>query len=267
MCGRLNVSSDPVARVFIVLTGAGYPGVDQHNVAPTETVWVITERADVDVPSPDDDQSDVCKLNARAAFPGIARPMRWWLVPHWSDDSRPKYAMFNARAESLQTSRAFRGAFERRRCIVPVDGFYEWLREGTRKLPQHVQSADGEALLLAGVWDRWVRDEQVIESFAVVTTDVHANLKFLHNRQPVLLAAADALLWLDAHTATQALQELLTPALPTDLQVTPVSDYVNNARHKGPECLTAAGNPQFVACALRALPSLRGPSLLGPPLR
>ncbi len=260
MCGRLNVSSDPVARVFIVLTGAGYPGVDGHNIAPTETVWVITEQPGGATPGerhPEAGASRLQDANAAGdaepptAFPGHARPMRWWLVPYWSPDSKPRYAMFNARAETLQSSRAFRGAFERRRCIVPVDGFYEWLRDGARKLPQHVQSADGDALMLAGVWDRWVRDDEVLTSFALITTDVHPNLAFLHNRQPLLLAQSEARLWLDSGAAMPALQALLLPALPIDLQVTPVSEYVNNARHKGPECLVAAGNPQFVPRAPR----------------
>ena len=260
MCGRLNVSSDPVARVFIVLTGAGYPGADGHNIAPTETVWVITEQPRAATsPESVSEPGESARKDANVAddaptpatFPGYARPMRWWLVPYWSPDNKPKYAMFNARAETLQSSRAFRGAFERRRCVVPVDGFYEWLRDGSRKLPQHVQSADGEALMLAGIWDRWVRDDQVLTSFALITTDVHPNLAFLHNRQPLLLADSEARLWLDSATTMPALQELLLPALPVDLQVTPVSEYVNNARHKGPECLIAAGNPQFVPRAPR----------------
>ena len=261
MCGRLNVSSDPVARVFIVLTGAGYPGADAHNIAPTETVWVIAEQPGESQPGQLQHDSDVLAVqdanapgqaaDPLAVFPGAARPMRWWLVPYWSPDSKPKYAMFNARAESLHNSRAFRGAFERRRCIVPVDGFYEWLREGSRKLPQHVQSADGDALMLGGVWDRWVRDDQVLESFALITTDAHPNLAFLHNRQPLFLTQPDATLWLNSDTALPALQALLQPALPVDLQVTPVSEHVNNARHKDARCIVATGNPQFVPRAAR----------------
>ncbi len=251
MCGRLNVTEDPLARVFVLLTGAGYPGETDHNVPPTETVWVVVERQAVPLARMTA-EGELSHVDAEA-HPGLARPMRWWLLPHWSDDEKPRYAMFNARAENLDRSRAFRGAFERRRCVVPVTGFYEWLREGKRKLPQQVETASGDALLLAGVWERWSRNDTVIESFAIVTTAVHPDLAFLHDRQPLLLDVGEAARWLSSATPRDALDALLAPALPVALQVTPVSEYVNNARHKGDECVVPAGNPQFIAAAPRPL--------------
>lgn len=251
MCGRLNVTSDPLARIFVLLTGEGYPGGTDHNVAPTETVWVVVEPPAQPRARMAEDGT-LTQVDAQA-HPGLARPMRWWLVPYWSDDEKPKYAMFNARADNLEKSRAFRGPFERRRCVVPVTGFYEWLREGKRKLPQHVQAADGEALLLAGVWDRWARGDSVVESFAIVTTAVHPELAFLHDRQPVLLDADEARRWIASSTPKEDLRALLDPALPVALQVTPVSEYVNNARHKGDDCAIATGNPQFLPAAPRLL--------------
>ena len=251
MCGRLNVTEDPLARVFVLLTGAGYPGTTEHNVAPTETVWVVTERG-AELRARMSDAGTLAHVDV-AEHPGLARPMRWWLVPHWAADDKPSYAMFNARAETLERSRAFRGAFERRRCVVPVTGFYEWLREGKRRLPQHVEAADGDALLLAGVWERWTHGDAVLESFAIVTTAVHPDLAFLHDRQPVLLDVEEARLWLASSTARAVLAELLAPALPVPLQVTPVSEYVNNARHKGEDCIVATGNPQFLPASPRHL--------------
>lgn len=242
MCGRLNVIADPLARVFVWLTGAGYPGETAHNVAPTQTVWVVAApRLRVRAPDAEDEPFQ----------PGLARPMRWWLLPRWAKDAKPGYAMFNARAESIDSSRAFGDAFLRRRCIVPISGFYEWIREGKRRLPQHVLAADGEALLLAGVWEHWSRGNESIDSFAIVTTAVHEQLAFLHDRQPLMFSATDALDWLAPETPQEKLQALLAPALPVDLTVVPVSEYVNNARHGGAECLDPTGNPRFIPAAPR----------------
>ena len=251
MCGRLNVTEDPLARVFVLLTGAGFPGETDHNVAPTQTVWVVTEQAAESRMRMSG--SGALERTEVATHPGLARPMRWWLVPHWAADDKPAYAMFNARAETLGRSRAFRGAFERRRCVVPVAGFYEWLRDGKRRLPQHVEAASGDALLLGGVWERWTHGDAVLESFAIVTTAVHPDLAFLHDRQPLLLDPDEARQWLSSATGREALEALLAPALPVPLQVTPVSEYVNNARHKGEGCVVATGNPQYLQASPRHL--------------
>ena len=109
MCGRFNMTADPLARLFMALVGEAFPGGDRLNVAPTETVPLI------------------------AAENGGARlaEMRWWLVPHWSKAADVKYATFNARSEKMATSTAFRSPFLRRRCVVPVSGFYEWVKDVT----------------------------------------------------------------------------------------------------------------------------------------
>ena len=241
MCGRLNVHADPLARVFVLLTGQPFPGESSPNVAPTEQAWVITP--------PGSGREAAEDVVAPHRADAIARPMRWWLVPYWSSDPKPRYSMFNARSDALRSSRAFRGAFERRRCLVPVTGFYEWIKEGTRRLPQHVTAADGGALLLAGIWEHWHSDTQAIDSFALVTTDVNPALAFLHDRQPAMLDIASGLRWIDRATGAHEAFALLNSELPVDLAVTPVSEYVNNPRHKGEECTVALGNPRFVAAS------------------
>ncbi len=224
MCGRFNMTADPLTRLFMALAGRELPDGDRWNVAPTEDVPVVR----------DADGRDVAV-------------MRWWLVPHWSKEPSTKYAMFNARAESIERSNAFRGPFARRRCVVPISGFYEWRREGGRKLPHYVRPLDDDGLLLAGLWDRWEGEVDgepgALESFTIVTTDVHEKLAFLHDRQPALLDRDAAEAWLDPQTPRERLKAMLVPSLPTTMEVVPVSTWVNNARHKDPRCVEPAGEP------------------------
>lgn len=213
MCGRFNMTADPLTRLFMAMVGQPYPGPDRLNMAPTEFVPVVA---------------------AEAGERHLAE-MRWWLVPHWAKEPSTRYAMFNARAEGLTRSPAFRGPFARRRAVLPVSGFYEWLRTDGRKVPHYVHAADG--LLLAALWDRW----EDLESFTLVTTAAHPALAWLHDRQPVILDGSGAEHWLAADTDSETLRSLCEPALPVPLDVAPVDQRVSNARFKGPECLQPAG--------------------------
>jgi putative SOS response-associated peptidase YedK len=221
MCGRLNVSSGPLTLLFMDMVSQPYPGTDRHNVAPTEDVTVLraTEQGEL-----------------RAAS------LRWWLTPYWLKQPSTRYSMFNAKCETLATSRAFAEPFARRRCLVPIAGFYEWTRIGDRKLPYYIRAQADDGLLLAGIWDRWRGADRVVDSFAVVTTDAHPSLAFVHSRQPVLLSRDDGRRWIDRDADTATLTgELLLPRLPVPLSVVPVSTYVNNARNEGPRCIEPAG--------------------------
>lgn len=218
MCGRINVSSDPLAELYLELLEQAFPAEDRYNVAPTEQVTVIRESRDAD-----------------AAW--VARDMRWWLTPYWSKEVSTRYSMFNAKSETLETSRAYREPFRRRRCVVPVSGFYEWVKEGERKLPYYIRPASGDGLLLAGIWDRWRGPDQVVESFAIITTAVNDKLAFVHNRQPVMLSRDQLGAWLSGETEPAALHGLLGSNLPVALSAVPVSTYVSNSRNEGPRCI------------------------------
>lgn len=234
MCGRFNVESDPLSRLLLELVRLRHPGPDNPNAAPTETIVVL--RLD------------------DAGEPELV-PMRWWLTPHWAKEAGTRYAMFNARSESVERSRAFREPFRRRRCVVPVSGFYEWQRtaqaasDGSRKVPFYIRPHDDPGMLLAGIWDRWRNpdDGELLESFAILTTDASPGLEFVHNRQPVMLSFAGARRWLDPEASPEALKSLLAPGIPADLDAVPVSSYVNNARHKDSRCTEPVADPVAVA--------------------
>jgi len=227
MCGRFNITSDPLAQLLMELVGLPHPGPDNYNTAPTEQVPVLRLGADGE--------------------PEIVS-MRWWLTPYWAKEMSTRYSMFNAKSETVGKSPAFREPARKRRCVVPVTGFYEWQRIDGQKLPFYITPSEFPGLLLAGVWDRWRNPDSgdLIESFAVLTTAAHANMEFVHKRQPVMLSLGDAHRWLDTDVTLEDLQNIMEPGLPMQLDAIPVSTFVNNARNKDPRCVEPIGAPQHI---------------------
>lgn len=234
MCGRFNVTSDPLTQLLMDLVGQEYPGQDNHNTAPTANTWIIREVQESEESA--DGSEDLKVSNAQ-----------WWLIPSWTKVRSTKYSMFNARRENLRKSPAFRGPFKQRRCAVPVTGYYEWVNRNGIRQPYYIRDAENEGLLLAGIWDRWWESrESYIDSFAIVTTAVAEDLEFLHHRQPVMLRKDEALAWMDSATEDGQLDELCDSRVPMPLSVQPVSEYVNNTRHHGPQCLEVIGDEILV---------------------
>jgi putative SOS response-associated peptidase YedK len=166
--------------------------------------------------------------------------MRWGLVPSWSTDPNTGPRPINARAESLLDRPAFADALVRRRCIVPVDGFYEWERPAGAATPQpwFLAPAGGRPLALAGLWDRWVApDGAALVSVAIVTVAANADVARLHDRMPAVLDADDVDAWLDPAPDVGGLLELLAPADEGFLELRPVSTRVNSVANDGPDLL------------------------------
>ncbi len=209
------------------LVGQPHPGPDNYNLAPTETVQVIRVNRDGD--------------------PEIV-PMRWWLTPFWAKEMTTKYAMFNAKSETAAKSAAFKEPYQRRRCVVPVTGFYEWCREHNTKIPYFITASNEPGLMLAGLWDRWVNKDagEELLSFTILTTAAHDDMKEVHNRQPVMLSMDEARRWLDPSIPTKDLEHLFASLLPVSLEAYPVSSYVNNARNKDERCVQSLGESKFM---------------------
>ena len=159
-------------------------------------------------------------------------PMRWGF-PDPRDWRRPR--PIHARAETVATSPAFRGSFRSKRCVVPVDGFYEWRRTEGRTQPFYISGADGRPLAFAGIWSRWVDRSTGLElvSCAVVTTTPNELMAPIHDRMPVVLADGAWQRWLDRAAAPDELQAMLRPA-ERELVAWPVATLVNNPRSQGP---------------------------------
>ncbi len=255
MCGRFNIISDPLTRLLLEITGMDYGVDDRFNVAPTEQIPVIAKQ---DSPHAHVDSQPVSQQGSqqgsqsgpqqgsgqgrRAAAGWDIREMRRWLVPSWVSEPTTKYSMFNARAEGLSKSRAFQQPFKSSRCIVPVSGYYEWRKASSGKVPYCITPAEQPGFPLAGLWDRWQRGDQVIESCTIITCQAHPSLAFIHPRMPVCLDLDQIDQWLDGATDADTLQQMLLPKEDISLEVIPVSTYVSNSRNKGQQCIEPIGD-------------------------
>ena len=177
----------------------------------------------------------VCRLGGDRAR-RIAR-LRWGLIPFWAKDLRIGARLINARAETAHEKPAFRSAFKSRRCLVPADGWFEWQRTGDGKAPHYLASADGSPLSFAGLWERWTKGDEPIESFTILTTEAAPALATIHPRQPAIIDPQRFDDWLSPDTPTDALLELAQAPHPGPYAVRPVSDKVNNARNDSPDVL------------------------------
>lgn len=167
--------------------------------------------------------------------------LKWGLLPAWAKDPQDTYKSINARAETVAEKPSFRSAFKHRRCLILADAFYEWQKtEDGGKQPHCIRMPDSSPFALAGLWEHWEKEGEIIESGAIITTTANAQMKPLHERMPVILAAADFDLWLDLQRKDpQDLLPLLAP-FTGELHIYPVNRAVNNPRNDDPRCLDAA---------------------------
>ena len=160
MCGRVNIIDAPLYAFFARFLNLPLQIETALNIGPTERVWALK-------------QSD-------GVFEAL--PLRWWLVPSWSNGPQSKFSMFNARAETLQSSKAYAGPFKRQRCAIPVASYLEWRGPKKERQPFSIEREDGEALVLGGLWDSWQGPDGLIQSCTIVTTAAPSPLEAYHHR-------------------------------------------------------------------------------------
>ncbi|OGA41352.1 MAG: hypothetical protein A3G24_06300 [Betaproteobacteria bacterium RIFCSPLOWO2_12_FULL_62_13] len=169
--------------------------------------------------------------------------LRWGLVPAWAKDPSIGARMINARAETVAEKSAFRSAFRRRRCLVPMSGFYEWEKVGGRKVPHFIHLLNTDVFAAAGLYEYWPGKDGVepIESYTILTTEANELIRTLHDRMPALLAENDYEAWLDpGNEKAQALEQMLKPFPAEEMRAYPISLRVNNVKNDGPELLEPA---------------------------
>jgi len=154
-------------------------------------------------------------------------PARWGLIPSWSKE--PK-GFINARSETLNEKPSFSESFERRRCLIPADGFYEWKKSGKSTQPYYFQMKDEEPFYFAGIWDEWRGDSGSTTSCAIITTTANEVLETIHDRMPVILPAYGHDAWLGSDTEPAELLSLLNPFPATAMKSHRVSQEVNAAK-------------------------------------
>ncbi len=222
MCGRFTLTTP--AELLAEAFGLDEP-LDlgpRYNIAPTQPVAAVRR-----IP---------------AGAPRSVSMLRWGLVPSWSREPRGRTLLINARAESLVEKPAFREAFERRRCLIPADGFYEWRHVNGTKEAYLVRRADSRPFAFAGLWEPSAeRDPGVEGTCTIVTTDPNLVLREIHDRMPVILDPEDWNRWLDPEMhKVSALRALLRPCPPETLTLTRVGPAVNNSSNETPDCAQPA---------------------------
>jgi putative SOS response-associated peptidase YedK len=168
--------------------------------------------------------------------------LRWGLVPSWAKDEAVGMKCINARGETVATTPAFRDAFRQRRCLIPVDGYYEWKADGKLKRPYEFALSSGTPLALAGLWESWRPPQggELLRTFTIVTTTVNELAADIHDRMPVILPPGAQRRWLGEEPGSaDDLAQLLQPFPPEQMVRRPVSMKLNNWRNEGPEVLLA----------------------------
>ncbi len=218
MCGRftLKTSRAKITEMFrLQRLGEFDP---RYNIAPSQPVLAVRTDAD------------------GGQREGVM--LKWGLIPSWAKEPGIGNSLANARAETVAEKPAFRSAFKKRRCLVVTDGFYEWGKVDGGKIPYYFQLRDGNPFAFAGLWERWEKGEEPVESCTLITTEANGVVGQIHDRMPVILMPDDYARWLDpAEQQADRLKELLRP-LADDLMVShAVSKLVNNPRNERPDCV------------------------------
>jgi putative SOS response-associated peptidase YedK len=241
MCGRFAVTTDPalLAEKIKAIDEATPAAKDtpqpNYNVAPTTTVSTVVKRH----AEPEDESTRRVRL------------MRWGLVPPWTKtgenggpDTKKSPLLINARAETVTTSGAFRNSAKGKRCLVPMDGWYEWRGDKGAKTPFYMYGADGELLYMAGLWSTWrpkdsPKDAAPLLSCTIITTDSAGPLAEIHDRMPLTISEADWDRWLDPDAPID--EGLLRGHGDLDrIEIREVSRLVNSVRNNGPELIEPA---------------------------
>jgi putative SOS response-associated peptidase YedK len=209
MCGRYELHTNPAA--IALAFGLSHPPdiAPRYNIAPTQMVPIVRHNA---------------------AGERELVQVRWGLVPRWAKDPSIGVRMINARAETVAERRAFRNAFQRHRCLVPADGFYEWRAGPNGKQPMRIARGDGRPFGMAGLYERWLSpDGEVLDTCAILTTHANTLLRPVHDRMPVIVPPDEYARWLDA--VNTDVDELFRARPDDELSVHPVSPRVNAVRN------------------------------------
>jgi putative SOS response-associated peptidase YedK len=171
--------------------------------------------------------------------------MRWGLIPYWAKDIKISFSTINASAEEVDTKPAFREAFQRRRCLVPLDSFYEWKKTGTGKQPYAIALKDRTLMGMAGLWEIWRSPAgECIRSFSIITTPPNELCAALHNRMPAVLKPTAWPMWLgEQPTDAAQLKAMLVPYPSEDMICWPVSARVGNVKNNDPSLIEPIAVP------------------------
>jgi putative SOS response-associated peptidase YedK len=223
MCGRYAITTAPDAlrRFFGYEEQPNFPA--RYNIAPTQPIPVVRRQ------------------DGRRRFALV----RWGLLPYWVKDPRTFPLLINARCEAVSDKPAFRNAMQRRRCLVPADGYYAWKAVGRTKQPYYVRLKSGAPMAFAGLWETWTGPNgEEMETAVIITTAANAALGAIDERMPAILPPEAFDLWLDCDRVdAEMAAALLLPAGEELLDFHAVSPAVNRVANDSPDLLEPASVP------------------------
>ncbi len=225
MCGRFTMTLTLQEVAEIIKITEEIDMNPRYNIAPIQDVPVIVN----------EEQNGQKHL----------KMFQWGLIPYWSKDPAIGNKMINARAETIDTKTSFKHCFQRQRCLILADGFYEWKREGKSKIPYRFMLDDRRLFGFAGIWDTWKSpDGQAINTCSIITTSPNQLMSSFHDRMPVILEQDKEETWLDpSRNDTEYLKALLVP-YPTELmKAYRVSSFVNSPKYDTIECIQPINEP------------------------
>ncbi len=234
MCGRftLRTSLKTLAEHFLFDVPADLTLVPKYNIAPTHSIATLVWHQ------------------------GKRRygRMHWGLIPRWAEDASMASKMINARSETIREKPSFRSAFQRQRCLILADGYYEWQPRRSAKQPVYLHQRNHQPFAFAGLWELWAPPHTTPETppwwtTTIITTDANEITNNLHHRMPVILSPADYDRWLNPDTeALDSLHQLLVAPRDqnqmSDFAMTPVSTRVNNVHNDDPQCIAPDATQQ-----------------------
>ncbi len=217
MCGRATLAKTPKQLEKRYQASAKFGDnspIPNYNIAPTHWHPVITS----DVPE------------------GI-QLFKWGLIPFWAKDTRIGSRLINARSETVLEKPAFR-SIHKKRCLVPLDGFYEWKKEGTNKIPYRIILPKTDIFSVAGIWERWENPEkEIISTFTILTQAPNTLMRAIHDRMPAILYPEQERIWLDMDLSAREVLQIIAP-FPADLmKAYRVSNRVNKVRENDKDLL------------------------------
>jgi putative SOS response-associated peptidase YedK len=188
----------------------------RYNIAPSQEVLAVV--------------SDGEKITGKM--------LKWGLVPYWANDPKIGFKMINTRAETVDEKASFKHAFKKRRCFVLADGFYEWRKEGNKKIPYRFTLKSERPFAFAGLWEKWDKHGDSMYTCTIITTKANELVKGVHERMPVILPKEWEEFWLDpAIDDTEYLKSLLRPYPAEEMKMYEVSTAVNSAKNDVEECV------------------------------
>ena len=173
----------------------------------------------------------------------IVKLMKWGLVPSWSKDETIGYKMINARSETLTEKPSYQGLISKHRCVVISDGYYEWKREGKRRIPYYIFAPEKGLIPMAGLWSSWTGPEgNIVNTYTVITTETKTTIRTIHHRMPVILSEDTYPNWLNTEDVSVSDALFLLQPYAGNLTTHPVSPLVNSPKNNLPVCTQPADN-------------------------